>query len=94
MSETPSSSLTASMANASGLSIPVDQVAALNAEQATLRGRADRLRSWLRPENEPGPLDLRWIPAAPTLPRQVGHTATTASNRAARDRLCQNSGGG
>ncbi len=43
-----------------GLSITDQHAASLVAKQQSLRRRADRLRSGLRPDNEPGPLDLRW----------------------------------
>ena len=91
--ETTSPPLTASMAAAAGLSIPSDQVAALAAEQATLRRRADGLRARLRPEDEPGPLDLRPAPSAASLPPQVGPASSASRSREAPDRSHPGSGG-
>jgi hypothetical protein len=93
MPETPSPSLTASMAAALGLSLTGDQAAALAAEQTALRCRADGLRPRLRPGDEPGPLDLRPVLSAATLPPGAGPASLAASDRAAQDRARPGSGG-
>jgi hypothetical protein len=93
MPETPSPSLTASMAEALGLSLPGDQAAALAVEQAVLRCRADGLRPWLGPGDEPGPLDLRPVLPAANVPPGGGPASPAASDSAARDRARPGSGG-
>ncbi len=59
------------------LSITDQHAASLLAKQHSLGRRADRLRSGLRPDNEPGPLDLRW--RAPSAQRSAPDCVPTST---------------